>query len=1492
MNNLLRKTQLLFAALGAIGTAFAGAPPDSSVPPGGTPPKPYNSNSITVNPNCLVGTSQADLDINNVRARYMNAGDMFWDRGASLPRYEVPKRTDNTTTSKHSMFAAAIWIGGVEQGTDNLVVMVQTYRQGERNYWPGPIQYSDNTKPIPTKASICAAWDQHFKCNRRTVKEFVDLLNSGKIPNESDIPNEIKLWPGRGNPFLKRKSEFASDPDARASIDNNLANFFDNDNNGIYNPLAGDYPLWAGTEKDTECEGTEININAGADQVLWWVCNDAGNVKNFSTNTTPIPAIGMEVHYEAFAYASTDATNDMTFLRQRLYNKGSYIMGNTYLAQWADPDLGNPNDDYVGCDVMRGLGICYNGDDNDEGQSGYGLNPPAVGVDFFRGPFPDDKFDAIDWNLNCRGPQSTQPDTNERIVMSGFMYYNNCAGGRNCNPTKAADYYNYLQNKWTDGNEVSFGGQGLDPVGPGKSKAIFMFPNVTASSDPYGFACGNTGCEPRSCGPVWNENTSNNAPGDRRFLANNGPFTLKPGSFNECTIGIVWARATSGGATGSFGKLLAADDLAQERFDECFKRNVGPNNPNLEIVEDDKYLVFTIIPDTIVRAQGTSQLMTTESYTERNRKVSTGNDLFYRFQGYKLYQLADDRVSVQELDNPDRARPLQGDADGDGENDINGIMDIRDGVTSISSLEYNATLDALIQTPKVRSSPDKGIFNSFKVSKDAFASTGLGGMSNFKKYYFAVIAYGYHNNTDAKTPYIQGVENYKIYTAIPHIAKPEAFGTTIPLNFGSGFEITKLAGTGNSGNQIELKPGIEDQIVTQGKVDRLVYSKENSPIDIKVYNQKALRGGKFQVKLSSRLRYSTDRSNYVFQIGDEIWANPNLVFEKGHKLNQRIGFKQGKAIVRRILKVNELANTFDLDIDLLCHDDSISGGAGSFSYFQDSVSTSRGDVLESRIKSTCDFFLASDPSKTAKGDDFVAYDYWRINFVNNPNIPTVYSQKPVSAVSEQLLPEYGISVRLKRGINPGSDPLDPLSLNGALYSEVELDPNPLKLWLFPTPAAEYGWIRSDAGAFDQGYYALDPKRGFATFGGGAWIPYVLTESSLALKPGPQVPGTNDGSRAFENTKSTTLQAMTKCGNVDVVFTADKSKWTRCVVLQTDSVGASSTLRPKYVYTKSRVPSVNIDYQDDPTAVSPYSGQRSRGVSWFPGYAVDLDRGVRLNMMFSESIVEDSAGGNDLKYDPIINYKTRVSDGSRNFIYVLNSPYDQAKSTERALDSIAANFLSLSVPNYLTRYRNWNVQNIMYTGLMGRIPDFVTGRPQPLNNSPVRIKLRVERAFQSYLPTGPGCEDGNPLFEFDIPEPGTIRNDLAVGKNALDLIRVVPNPYLSLSSYENGQIDNRVKIVNLPSQCVISIFNLTGTLVRQFNFDQSSSKPYAANRNGELVTNSRGANYQTFLDWDLKNQNGIPIASGVYLIHIKSDQLGEKTLKWFGVLRPIDLDSFN
>jgi FAD synthase len=105
-------------------------------------------------------------------------------------------------------------------------------------------------------------------------------------------------------------------------------------------------------------------------------------------------------------------------------------------------------------------------------------------------------------------------------------------------------------------------------------------------------------------------------------------------------------------------------------------------------------------------------------------------------------------------------------------------------------------------------------------------------------------------------------------------------------------------------------------------------------------------------------------------------------------------------------------------------------------------------------------------------------------------------------------------------------------------------------------------------------------------------------------------------------------------------------------------------------------------------------------------------------------------------------------------------------------------------------------------------------------------------------------------------------------DALSLINVVPNPYYAFSTYEKNRLDTKVKITNLPENCVIKIYNISGKLIRTF----------------------KKASQLSFVDWDLKNNQSIPIASGVYLIHVEVEGVGSTVIKFFGGMRQIDLET--
>ncbi|HCP41764.1 MAG TPA: T9SS C-terminal target domain-containing protein, partial [Cryomorphaceae bacterium] len=151
-------------------------------------------------------------------------------------------------------------------------------------------------------------------------------------------------------------------------------------------------------------------------------------------------------------------------------------------------------------------------------------------------------------------------------------------------------------------------------------------------------------------------------------------------------------------------------------------------------------------------------------------------------------------------------------------------------------------------------------------------------------------------------------------------------------------------------------------------------------------------------------------------------------------------------------------------------------------------------------------------------------------------------------------------------------------------------------------------------------------------------------------------------------------------------------------------------------------------------------------------------------------------------------------------------------------------------------------------------------------------IRVEKPFAAFGTASSvqaSSNDSLPRYSFSTTgfSPTTEAVDVAVEE--LDNIRVVPNPYYGFSTYETSQLDNMVKITNLPEICTISIFTTSGTLIRQIRKDNS----------------------MTYVEWDLKNTYDVPIASGVYIIHVDAGDLGEKIVKWFGAMRPVDLNSF-
>jgi hypothetical protein len=170
-----------------------------------------------------------------------------------------------------------------------------------------------------------------------------------------------------------------------------------------------------------------------------------------------------------------------------------------------------------------------------------------------------------------------------------------------------------------------------------------------------------------------------------------------------------------------------------------------------------------------------------------------------------------------------------------------------------------------------------------------------------------------------------------------------------------------------------------------------------------------------------------------------------------------------------------------------------------------------------------------------------------------------------------------------------------------------------------------------------------------------------------------------------------------------------------------------------------------------------------------------------------------------------------------------------------------------------------------------------------------VKLRVTSPFNKEIdivdlknPSKFETVGGLPLYEFAFKNAEA--KDILPDEysNALDNVRVVPNPYYAYSAYEQDQFENIVKVTNLPARAIVTIYTLDGKFIQQFD---RAAVPV---RNGGINPALTETQIAPALEWNLKNNKGIPVASGVYIFHISAPELGiEKSIKWFGVNRRFD-----
>lgn len=1328
---------------------------------------------------CAPATKGLYLEFNRVKAWIENGGSMFLNRQAGIAAYQVPKVDANATgdeaVPRYAIYAGALWMGGTDVN-GQLKLAALRYRAGN-DFWSGPLSVnvgSGNYKydfKSPQGDGVtkdfgagtitpdqCLAYDKFFTIAKAEVIAFSSWWEYENMPTpnaelvekpSNDVLNRIENWPAHG--------------DITVGQDYYLAPFYDRDNNGNYNPLTeGDYPWYDDilNRDDVKC-GSDRRVSLYGDQTYWWVFNDKGAIHT-ETNGEPI---GMEIRAQAFAFASDDEINLMTFYNYELINRGSQTLTNTYFSQFMDADLGNPQDDYTGCDVSRGLGYVYNGDPEDETnlQVGYGKNPPAIGVDFFEGPYKDadgraNGFYPTDLNaaradsgIVYKGIGIGYDDAiidNERFGMTRFTYFTGQgAVYPYTDPENAVEYYNFMKGKWANGSDLTFGGQGHD----GSVLSTYMFPD---DSDPLGWATN---------GPqgIWNEQTAGNTRGDRRFVQSAGPFTLRPGAVNNITVGVVYARGYDGDLFSSVRALQRADTKAQALFNACFKIFDPPMAPKITIQELDKELII------MLDNPGTSHNNYKEQYREKDEVNIPDPTLnqYYEFEGYQIYQLASSEASISDINDPTKAQLVA-------------QCDKKNGITKIVNFKYDDKIGFSIPEIKVEGE-NKGIKHTFKLEKDKFTDKSL---INNKTYYYVAIAYAYnnyktYNPTDPaqldgqKKPYVSsrlGFDGTEIkpVTAMPHNPTLEAGGTKLIAEYGSTPEITRLDGYGNGNRALELTKNSEDYIVQNGYMQKPTYEKGSGPINIKVVDPLNLADGYFEC---------------VFD-------------DNGYDENGTNGSDSANWVINRYDKEG-------------------------------------GTLLESKK-----------------------------SFLN------------IGQDNEQVIPQWGISVQINQTKYSGvtssqySEPITSSiefadSSNSWLTGIEDIDGVSVKNWIRAGEYKDTSIIGSTPYNIPSCYkdeLGIDEDKLYAKILGGIVAPhrivgYQCDYMPLAYYGLPSTPGS-----------MRTYAQIAFTPSINIVITSDKSKWTRCPVIE---LGRDENLNIGGAKPGGLRKSVSVDKDGLPDK------SNTTGMGWFPGYAIDLESGARLFMAFGEN----SFLGNDNGGDMIWNPTSRITDdgtsnghpilGGLQPVYVYSFKQSTINGTNSAFDFPAYDENNNEVYRLLKLIESNDVsaRRQLY-GSLTWILNPLLKKGKELLSTDVKIKLRVHKEYKKYVATG--RNGGKPMYSWDMSDIATRRGVKSQLVEAMDLINIVPNPYYAYSEYETSRLNTRVKITNLPEKCNVNIYSVNGKLVRSFKKDSEA----------------------TYLDWDLNNHKGIAVAGGVYLIHVEIPGVGEKVLKFFGGMRQIDIQS--
>jgi Secretion system C-terminal sorting domain/Dockerin type I domain len=318
---------------------------------------------------------------------------------------------DTTSPTLSTLFASHLWLGAYDlNGTAYIAAnMYGSCRSTGADFYAGPIDATGTT--------ICNGYDKVWSVNGSDLTALIaDFADNGVINNS--VSTDIMGFPCRNNPY------FSTYNNGTTLLPNrDFAAFKDRNNDGIYNPMQGDYPIIPQTDGSVLPE-----------KMAWIVYNDNG-VHN-ETGGNPMKA-EIQATYYSFSCGNL-LTDRTTFVSYKIFNRNptTLIMS---AGMWADFDIGCYVDDYIGSIPSQNTMFGYNSDVYDDancpsGQSGgFGYNIPTQSITFLNRP------------------------------MTKMSYWNRNGNFQRSDPSQAQEYLNYMQGLWRDGSPYYPCGDGSTP---------------------------------------------------------------------------------------------------------------------------------------------------------------------------------------------------------------------------------------------------------------------------------------------------------------------------------------------------------------------------------------------------------------------------------------------------------------------------------------------------------------------------------------------------------------------------------------------------------------------------------------------------------------------------------------------------------------------------------------------------------------------------------------------------------------------------------------------------------------------------------------------------------------------------------------------------------------------------------------------------------------------------------------------------------------------